>query len=212
MKGASKDHYSFNPAAQSSLPFISAIGSGPAFAYHKFKGASTLSYAALDGATCVCNAGVQGSINGIPFRKNCLDEPSGDMVEQKNPTCWVNTYAGGLRCCHHQWILLDQDQNPWEDQIDEYHMKFRFWFQDYDPVSPKQENLARIHWQTEAMSGEYDVPVKDADVAPENALHQITSHWTVRDMIHECPVGSAYQCTGSAANKTGINLIYAGGH
>ena len=212
MKGASKDHYSFNPAVQSSLPFISAIGSGPAFAYHKFKGASTLSYAALDGATCVCNTGVKGSINGIPFHKDCWDEPKGDLVQQKNPTCWVETYQGGLRCCHHQWILLDQDQNPWEDQIDEYHMKFRFWFQEYDPVTPKHKHLLRFYWQTEVWSTEYDIPVKDASVQPQDALHEIQSHWKVGDMLHDCKPGTGLLCTGSSANKTGLNLIYAGGH
>ena len=210
MSGLTADHYTFSPAVESSIPFISAVGSGPAFAYHKFKGAATLSLTALDGATCVCNAGVQGSINGIPFHKNCVDEPNGDMVRQKNPTCWVDTYAGGLRCCHHQWILLDQDQNPWENQTDEYHMKFRFWYQEYDPK--KHQDVIRVHWQTEAMSGEYDVPKRAPDVPPEDALHQISSRWTVRDMIHDCPAGSNYQCTGSSVNKTGIHLIYAGGH
>ena len=210
MSGLTADHYTFSPAVESSIPFISAVGSGPAFAYHKFKGAATLSLTALDGATCVCNAGVQGSINGIPFHKDCWDEPYGDLIQQKNPTCWVDTYVGGLRCCHHQWILLDQDQNPWENQTDEYHMKFRFWFQDYNP--DKHQDLMRIHWQTEVMSTEYDVPVREPSVEPENALHQISSHWTVRDMIPGCSKTPNTPCTGAAANKTGINLILAAGH
>ena len=212
MKGMTADHYTFSPAVESSIPFISAVGSGPAFAYHKFKGAATLSLTALDGATCVCNVGVKGSINGIPFNKDCWDEPKGDLVQQKNPTCWVDTYAGGLHCCHHGWILLDQDQNPWENQTMEYHLKFRFWFQEYNPEEPKHENLVRIFWETEVWSTEYDIPVKEPSVMPENALHEIQSHWKVGDMLHDCSPGKAFDCTGSRENKTGINLIYAGGH
>ena len=49
----------------------------------------------------------------------------GDLLEQKNPTCWVNTYQGGLHCCHHQNILLDKDQTPPTETLS-YHMKFRY--------------------------------------------------------------------------------------
>ena len=91
----------------------------------------------VDVPTCVCNAGVKGAINGIPFHKvtfvskhiqltgldvnlqgsllpliptlqDCLPEPRGDLVQQHNPTCWIETYQGGLSCCHHQNILLDK--------------------------------------------------------------------------------------------------------
>lgn len=212
MKGLTADHFTFSPAEQSSLPLISAIGSGPNFAEHKYKGAATLALTTLDGATCVCKSGRAGSIGGIPFKKDCWDEPYGDLVQQKNPTCWVDTYAGGLRCCHHQWILLDKDQNPWPDQIDQYQLKFRFWFQEYDQDHPQHTNLVRIHWQTEVMSTEYDVPRKNDATPPENAVHQITARWKVGDMMHDCDVRQAADCTGLRQNKTGIKLIYAGAH
>ena len=104
-----------------------------------------LQLSGVDVPTCVCNAGVKGSINGIPFHKvtfplfskfitesttyrtvngaswrplylclylqNCLPEPRGDLVQQHNPTCWIETYQGGLSCCHHQNILLDKCAN-----------------------------------------------------------------------------------------------------
>ena len=56
--------------------------------------------------------------------KERLYSPSGDLVQQKNPTCWVETYEGGLSCCPHQTILLDQDQTP-PPELLTYHMKFR---------------------------------------------------------------------------------------
>ena len=212
MKGATANHFTFAPADQSTLPFISAIGSGPVFTRHKFKGVSSLSLTALDGVTCVCDSGKQGSINGIPFHKDCWPEPYGDLIQMKNPTCFVDAYAGGLRCCHHQWILLDQDQNPWPNQIDEYSLKFRFWFQEYNPTAPKHVNLVRIHWQTEVMSTEYDVPRKSPETPPENAVHQITSRWKVGQMMHKCDVRQGPDCTGLLQNKTGIKLIYVGAH
>ena len=44
-----------------------------------------------------------------------------------------------------------------------YHMKWRFWFQDYTPapsptVQASHANLNRIYFQTEASAGEYDIP------------------------------------------------------
>ena len=49
----------------------------------------------------------------------------GDLVQQRNPTCWVDTYQGGLACCHHQNLLLDKDQTP-SEEILSYQMKFRW--------------------------------------------------------------------------------------
>ena len=39
----------------------------------------------------------------------CPDEPRGDLIKQRNPTCDVRTYVGGMQvmvmCC----IVLDHD-------------------------------------------------------------------------------------------------------
>ena len=67
--------------------------------------------------------------------------------------------------------MLDVDQDPGSVLL-RYHMKFRFWFQEYEPTNatkpaPDQvtpdatashNNLERLYWQTEANAGEYDVP------------------------------------------------------
>ena len=95
--------------------------------------------------------------------------PTGDLLLQKNPTCWVDTYEGGLSCCHHKNVLLDKDQEQPSDLLT-YHLKFRFYFQPYEPevvTSPasmvvnkpaSHQNLIRLYFQTEAWAGEYDVP------------------------------------------------------
>jgi|TARA_B110000908_G_C10069366_1_gene364348 hypothetical protein len=57
--------------------------------------------------------------------------------------------------------MLDVDQ-PVRPELLQYHMKYRFWFQEYVPVTTKKNashvNLQRIYQQTEANAGEYDIP------------------------------------------------------
>ena len=51
--------------------------------------------------------------------QNCVGEcdpatpgctKSSSLIDQRNPTCDVRTYNGGLSCCHHMYYLLDKDQ------------------------------------------------------------------------------------------------------
>ena len=100
---------------QTNLPYITAVGSGPAFAYHKSKALSTLRLFAE--TTCVCAAAppvfgdtasatltydATGTVNSknstIGFGKACMGEcaagdksctKSSSMIEQRNPTCDV---------------------------------------------------------------------------------------------------------------------------
>jgi hypothetical protein len=95
--GITGDHYTFDPKT-SALPLLAASGTSPTYSYHggKQRTGGTLYFAAIDAPTCICNAGVHGTINGIPFSKDCLPEPTGDLLEQKNPTCFVDTYQAYL--------------------------------------------------------------------------------------------------------------------
>jgi len=141
-RGATADHYTFDPTV-ASVPMIDAVGNSVQLAFHKARGTGTVTMEAVGGATCVCNGGTHGTINGLDFSKNCAPEPIGDLLQQRNPTCFIQTYAGGLACCHHKDILLDADQ-PVDNRTDEYHMKFRFWFQDYVPPTDKAPQATRI--------------------------------------------------------------------
>eukprot|EP01043_Picozoa_sp_COSAG02_P015604 COSAG02_NODE_668_length_18685_cov_185.638976_10_plen_570_part_00 len=156
------------------LPVISAVGSGPTFSYHKTHSVATVTLFAESAPTCVCagtppafgktaNAkllydasGTIGSNNGsIGFGKNCVGECApGDtsctkessMIAQKNPTCDIRYYKGGLGCCHHLYYLLDKNQSHLiPDDILQYHMKMRFYFQEFQPEQHQQ--LYRWHWQ-----------------------------------------------------------------
>ena len=238
LQGLTKDHFSFALSKPGTVPLIVAIGSSPSFGYHKTHDGVVLSmFKEHGGDTCICSTGSKGAICGnavggcIVFSDTdqgqdlrgdrCPAQPLSDLAAQGNPTCTIEQYSGGLRCCHHLNILLSKSQNPWPGVELKYRMKIRFWFQDYTPktavASASHENLVRFYWQTESFAGEYDVPRGDLNMpgtqkSPVDGSYeyQITSEWLVEDMVWNCnPRQSADHCTG---NGTGIQLRYAGGH
>jgi len=209
LKGATAEHYTFD-LSTTAIEFIAAVGSSPGFAYHKDKGASVIHLSPSGNqtvASCVCDGGSSGSIDGIPFRKRCGPEPKSDLLKEHNRICDIRTYSGGLECCHHQWFLLDADQEI-PPQVEEYHLKFRIWFKDYDPNTIV--NLPRLYWQTENAAGEYDVPKCDPGTPSNECVHTITSRFTVNDLLNrDCSIRSDVACSG---NGTSVKFIYAGGH
>ena len=69
----------------------------------------------------------------------CPARPRGALLSERNPTCDVRTYRGGLATCLHGWHLLDEEQAvPWADQPLVYHKKFRVYFQSYNASHHKQ--------------------------------------------------------------------------
>eukprot|EP00088_Acartia_fossae_P063657 TRINITY_DN7775_c0_g3_i4.p1 TRINITY_DN7775_c0_g3~~TRINITY_DN7775_c0_g3_i4.p1 ORF type:complete len:732 (-),score=82.04 TRINITY_DN7775_c0_g3_i4:96-2048(-) len=213
MTGATSDHFNFDFKLES-IDMIFASGSESTYSYHgTTRSGGTLHMMSVESPTCICYEGVSGSINNIPFSKSCLPPPKGDLLKDRNPTCWVDTYQGGLHCCHHEVVLLDKDQEQPEEEMT-YHMKFRFWFQEYKEENGIQshQNLIRFFWVTEAMSGEYDIPKCDEQTADENCVYEITSNFTVRDMMQDCDVRKNPSCWGNTTDFDGINIIYAAGH
>ena len=193
LAGKTSDHYSFDLAKDTTLKFISAVGAGQTFAYHKNRalGVLTLADASSKQPTCICDTGANGQLcedGGTAcrsFTKNCVPSPAGDLLSQRNPTCNSRQYAGGLQCCSHKRMMLDEAQANASYALPtlRYHMKFRFWFQEYVPANttvtlpvaegassmslalvsrtttqPSHHDLPRIYYQTEAWAGEYDIP------------------------------------------------------
>ena len=95
--------------------------------------------------------------------------------------------SGGTSCCRHRYVLLDADQKQ-PDEFLTYHMKFRFWYQDYNPAMDKNpashQNLVRFYWQTEHEAGEYDVPKAKVGTPPEKAIHEISTRWKVSSYFY----------------------------
>ena len=67
----------------------------------------------------------------------------------------IQTYQGGLSCCHHGPSLLDTNQDiPWPDEYLEYRFKFRFYFfKRYTPgtrnaAPASHKHLTRVYWAT----------------------------------------------------------------
>lgn len=189
-------NYNFN-ISNSDIPLLTAIGFSGKFSYHHYKGSTMLSLKAINRPTCICDNGITGSIDGIEFHKNCRPEPYGDLLLQHNPSCFIQNYQGGLSCCSHQSVLLDLDQiQPTHEMT--YHLKFRFWFQEYTT----QQHLPRFYYQTEAYSGEYDVPKCAPEIPREECVHSITARFTGRDLVNHDLIG----------NSIGYQLIYAAPH
>eukprot|EP01047_Picozoa_sp_COSAG01_P042087 COSAG01_NODE_3654_length_5822_cov_64.763411_4_plen_123_part_00 len=47
------------------------------------------------------------------------------ILAQRNPTCDLSAYVGGLEVCKHMYSLLDADQEvPWTDQPLRYWQKY----------------------------------------------------------------------------------------
>lgn len=203
--GPTPDHYTFDPVV-ASLKIIVATGCDIVFAQHCGHGPSEVHFLPLDTPTTVYRAGIHGTIGGNSFDKTCAPHPMGDLLVQKNPTCTVQDYQGGLQCCRHDHYLLDEDQEiPWQDRPLEYRLKFRFYFEQYEAATSirpaSHKNLDRLYWQTEAIAGEYDVPQCTPNTPPSHCVHVITSRWQVKDFVN-----------ANEETAAGVYLIYAGPH
>jgi len=237
--GATKDHYTFDPTKVATLNYISAAGSSQAFAYHKVHDTLVMSFTAAAGPTCVCDLGETGSLcetNGTAchsFVKGCVSrsttlghkgEASGDLLADRNPTCNSGSYVGGLSCCSHKRIMLDDDQVV-PPELLKYHMKFRFWYQEYKPEVPKVSNashvdLARIYFTTEANAGEYDIPPAfytgdEPKIAGYPLIGPYPELTPGSSCTGNCPGGDDCECEHTISyNHTVSNmrLIYASGH
>lgn len=196
MDGLNQNYYSFSNKF-GNIPIIMAIGNGKLFSYHKYRTGTSLLLNAINSYTCICDDHISGTINSIPFQKDCLPEPYGDLLRQKNPSCFVDKYQGGLACCHHKNILLDKDQIQPEHEMT-YRMKFRFYFQNYT----NQHSLVRLYLQTEQHSGEYDVPKCHPETPPDQCIHSITARFKGIDMIDRDLIG----------NSSGAKMVYVAPH
>ena len=235
--GMTSDYYSFIPSNIASIPLITAIGSSQTFAYHAAHANMIVSLIENEGVTCVCDRGANGKLcefDGTDcktFVKNCVAAkpggvPDGSLLAQSNPTCNSRQYSGGLSCCINGHNLLDADQEI-PPQLLNYHMKFRFWFQEYIPDnnthSASHYNLPRIYQQTEANAGEYDIPPAFS-LPNETAIVGYSSNWPLNKLTPgttcsgNCPDGDDCDCVHEIhyrwieSPSKPMRLIYAGGH
>jgi hypothetical protein len=192
LKGLTPQHHTFD-ARKMSLNFIDAVGSSPSFSYHKSKAASSIFMWPASAPACLCTVpavpfGHGGGIieyitsgDTVGFTTSCREGES--ILANRNPTCDIRTYEGGLQVCHHAWHLLDADQEvPWQDQPLEYWMKFRMYFQEYNPT----HHISALYgpgwtqWSIGANTAEYDVPECPPDTPDRSkCTHEITGTVTI---------------------------------
>lgn len=220
MHGSNKQYYSFD-ASNPLMYFIDARGTSLNYTSWPVSvpdqaglaKVGTLNFVNVDAPTCICETGIKGTLGGNPFHKNCPPPPTSDLAFQQNPTCSIEQYAGGLSCCRHLEFLLDDDQKSWDD-VQEYHLKFRFYFREYK--EQVIEPLVRLYWQTEAFAGEYDIMQCDEGTPPELCVQTITSRFKMKDAMNACPVAGESWCSGTGSSDPdqtlGVKLIYAGPH
>jgi len=226
--GENANYYSFNPRRNASIGLITAVGSSLSFGHHAKRGLGTLVLSNADGVpTCTCDVGYGGLLcdqhgsNCVKFEKGCYPEPISDLKEQRNPSCSSVTYIGGLNCCAHNRTMLDVDQDS-GDVLLRYHMKIRFWFQEYVPgtntTPPSHYDLDRIYYQTESPAGEYDIPPAFAKEGvptlgyPDWPLGKMTPGTTCTGT---CPDGPDCDCIHTIHywwQAPQMRLLYAGGH
>lgn len=232
LQGPTDDYYSFPPSDLETKPLKIILAKGcpgsTQFGRHcGHQSPDPISFAKVDKWQEIQRDGIKGQIDGKPFEKSCPMEPKGDLKKQGNPTCKLETYQGGLNCCIHEKFLLDQNQTvPWQDQVLEYRLKFRFYYQDYikgtnaeeeaeeperfneeetSKANPSHLDLPRFYWQTEVGAGEYDVPECHNPSDPSSCVHVITSRWKVEDF-------GDMEYFPKDDETVGIELIYAGPH
>jgi hypothetical protein len=178
-KGLTKDHTTFT-MEDLRIPFISAVGSTSALSYHKNKTASVLSlWPSANQPVCMCShpaapfGHAQGTIKYAPtgeefgFVNYCDPEPRESVLAQRNPTCDVRAYVGGLQVCKHMWSLLDSEQENdprvqrWRSKPLTYYQKYRFYYQEYK-ADHHIISVPRQGWGIAAAGGnaEYDVPAR----------------------------------------------------
>ncbi|CAB9523806.1 Stress up-regulated Nod 19 [Seminavis robusta] len=210
LQGADDRYFSFDSrgALNYQVPVIVARGCSLTFAQHCQHGSTMLNFIKVETPLQICQDGIVSQIGGRNFEMDgrCPPEAS-SLFEQKNPSCWLDTYQGGLSCCHHLQTLLDSDQYiPWKDQLLEYQIKFRYYFEEYVPAKatapPSHQNLYRIYRQTESFAGEYDVVQCPPGTPPSQCVHQITARFSVLDL----------QKDSGREDADGIQLVYAGPH
>merc|ERR1711998_702017 len=190
------EHFTFDASAPS-IRFIEAVGTSSTYSYHgKSRGGGAIMLVEVGAPVCVCKGKAQGgSINGIPWSNNCHQYPDTTIARDHNPSCSIETYAGGMICCHHGVFLLDAEQEI-PPATFRFRMKYRFYYEDPQAVSDsgivpslypglKYQNSFFMFRETEVAHGEYDIPKCAAGTPVDECVHTIVGNFKVKEAMHE---------------------------
>ena len=209
--GHSSAHYSFR-LNSTTLATLTAVGGTAQFSQHVARAGSLVALVDPNANTCICKGSGgarpfgqgKSAINHIDYSPNCAPVPLSDLLRQRNPSCDVRTYVGGMQCCHHQTMLLDADQEP-PQEYDNVVYKWRFYFGEEQPGDQPIVNLV-WYISAEQHSIEYDAPAAPSMTALKDTVHQITSNFTGADMLVRSHDVDLKRTAG------GMRLIQVSGH
>ena len=120
------------------------------------QGTGSLTYTPRDDDPVgVGGGGGAAGVTKLGFYKNCKPQPYSQMLDDKNPSCDLRSYVGGMLCCGHKVSLLDAEQAvPWQDQPLTYSLKFRIWYKRFD--SAKHSAVVKWGWSGLGSPTEYE--------------------------------------------------------
>eukprot|EP00294_Goniomonas_avonlea_P005205 CAMPEP_0114558124 /NCGR_PEP_ID=MMETSP0114-20121206/10203_1 /TAXON_ID=31324 /ORGANISM="Goniomonas sp, Strain m" /LENGTH=847 /DNA_ID=CAMNT_0001743471 /DNA_START=21 /DNA_END=2564 /DNA_ORIENTATION=- len=195
LAGASPQYFTFDARA-TGVPFIAAAGTTPTLSYHgQSRGSGAVMLVEAGAPVCLCRGNeTGGTINGLTWANNCMPYPATTIARDKNPSCDITTYGGGMICCHHGIHLLDKDQEV-PAPTDTVQMKFRFYYEDPDPAATRSAFF--MFREVEVAHGEYDVPQCAEGTPASECVHTIVGHFQLKDAMHECHDRSDVWCAPS---------------
>jgi len=195
--GATSSHFSI-PTRPGQINVIAAVGNTPALAYHKARTGAALVLLPSKDTSCLCTPKTSKYLSYMNTSTqefegyNCLDEPRSDMLKHgdgtgrdvPNSACHMESYHGGLKCCQHKFFLTDlEDNSKIANKTDTYFLKWRYYFQEYVPPTPKvpASHKHLHHWVflIDATVNDYE---EDSAHYGEASIGKITAHITGRTM------------------------------
>ncbi|QDZ24360.1 hypothetical protein HOP50_13g68980 [Chloropicon primus] len=133
--------------------------------------------------------------------------------QEENPSCFMDIYEGGFRCCEHGVFVIDTDVYPPESLPETtFYFKFNFEYESVAPSTLEVRPPACCDVTANLTVGgniEYDVPACTAGVAAEDCVHEMTSSQFF-DLMPNYHSNETRK--GDVDPETPVDLVYAVGH
>uniref|UniRef100_A0A7S3E400 Uncharacterized protein n=1 Tax=Chloropicon laureae TaxID=464258 RepID=A0A7S3E400_9CHLO len=135
------------------------------------------------------------------------------FMQEENPSCELDWYEGGFRCCEHGVFVIDTDKHdPATLPEQEFYFKFIFDYKDVEPETVPVRPPACCDVTANLTVGgniEFDVPQCTAGIAPEDCVYEMTSS----QFFDLMPNYHSNQTREKDVDpKQQVDLVYAVGH
>jgi len=166
-------------------------------------------------AECICSSDrvfdiKNGTIDGK--RPNIAFSCNLELLAQKNPSCSLETYEHGFRCCEDKWYVSEPaERAQHKDSTANFGMKFTFY---YEPATPETVTL-RAPGCCDVTGNishtgqiEYDIPqCKEG----EECIHKAVTYQYI-DLPHKGGGSGPFGPGREFHDGEEIDIVYAAGH